>query len=125
MNRTIAPFAALVLALLIFPSALHAQQPALTIDIPIPNEVTSPVQVVVQGTGTALPENNVVVQALDDACNVLAEQATTAAAEAGGPGQWRAVLDVNTAPGTTGQIYAFSPSPADGSIVAQAAIPVS
>ena len=83
-----------------------------------------PANVVVAGLGTALPENNVVVQALgaDDA--VLAEQATTVNADLGGSGEWQVTLTLDVAPGTAGQIYAYSPSPADGSIVAQASAPV-
>ena len=76
------------------------------------------------GTGTALPENNVVVRALDANGAILAEQPTTVSAELGGTGPWTATLAVNVEPDTPGRIDAFSISPADGSIVAQASADV-
>jgi hypothetical protein len=86
--------------------------------------VVDPAQIVVSGTGTALPENNVVVRALDVDGNVLAEQPTIASADVGGSGPWSVTLAVGVAGGTTGRIEAFSPSPADGSILAQAVVDV-
>jgi putative lipoprotein len=98
---------------------------AISIDIPLPGEVTSPVQVVVKGSGSGLPENNVVVQALNREGGVLAEGVTTLDADApGGAGSWTVALDLGVTPGTPGSIYAFSPSPADGSIVAEASVDV-
>ena len=97
-------------------------QPEIVIDIPLPGEVVSPREVVVVGKGTALPENNVVVQALDKNGRVLDEQATIVDAELGGTGEWRAILRPNVTPGTPGQIYAYSESPADGRILADAAV---
>jgi putative lipoprotein len=117
----------LLLALLVavLPGNTLAQQsPSISISIPIPNETVSPVEVVVVGTGTALPENNVVVQALDDSGTVLAEEATIVDAPLGGSGEWRTILQLRVAPGTSGQIYAFSQSPADGSILAEASVSV-
>ena len=99
-------------------------EPLITIEIPLAGEIVSAEEVVVVGQGTALPENNVVVRALDANGTILAEVATTVAAELGGTGEWRATLQYSVAPGMTGQLYAFSPSPADGSIVAQASVNV-
>ena len=87
-----------------------------------PGEVVSPREVVVVGKGTALPENNVVVQALDRNGRVLDEQAAIVDAELGGTGEWRAILRPNAAPGTCRPIYAYSTSPADGRILADAAV---
>jgi hypothetical protein len=98
--------------------------PAITIDIPQTNQTIDPQEVVVLGTGTALPENNVVVRVLAADGSVLAEQPTTVAADIGGTGAWQATLQPNAAPGTTGQIIAFSPSPADGTNVATASVNV-
>ncbi len=88
------------------------------INIPQPGEVVSPVEVVVVGTGAGLPENNVVVQALDSRGRVLAEAATTVDAELGGAGEWRVTLQPDAVPGTPGRIFAFAQSPADGRIIA-------
>ena len=93
---------------------------SITIDIPLPGETISAQEVVVVGQGTALPENNVVVRVLDASGAILAEQPATVSAELGGAGEWRATLQYSATPGTTGQIYAFTPSPADGSIMAEA-----
>jgi len=69
----------------------------------------------VSGTGSGLFENNVIVRALDQDGNVLAEQATTLdASEPGGSGSWAVQLNVSVNPGTIGQIVAASPDP-DGS----------
>ena len=97
---------------------------AISIDIPLSGEIISSEEVVVVGQGMALPENNVVVQALDASGVILAEQATTVAADLGGAGEWRATLQYSVAPGAIGQIFAFSASPADGSIIAQSTVSV-
>lgn len=73
------------------------------------------------GTGGGLFEGNVVVRVLDASGNALAEQATVLQGEdvgVGGPGTWSMQLRVEAEPGTPGKIYAFSPSPKDGSIMA-------
>ena len=101
-----------------------AAQPAIVITAPAQDQVVDPAQIVVNGTGTALPENNVVVRALDANGTVLAEQATIASAELGGSGPWSVTLAVNVPGGTPGRIDAFSTSPADGSILAQSAVDV-
>jgi hypothetical protein len=99
-------------------------QPAIAITAPQSGEVVGPAEIVVNGTGTALPENNVVVRALDENGGILAEQPTVADAEVGGSGPWSVTLSVDVAPGTPGRIEAFSTSPADASVVAQAVVDV-
>ncbi len=71
----------------------------------------------VNGTGAGLYQGRVIVQALDEDSNVLAEQATTLEgpdASSGGEGTWSVQLIVRPPAGTSGQIVAFSPS-SDGS----------
>jgi uncharacterized lipoprotein YbaY/heat shock protein HslJ len=77
--------------------------------------------IAVSGSGGGLFEGNVVVQVLDASENVLAEQATTLRGEnvgIGGEGTWSIQMNVETEPGTPAKVYAFSPSPKDGSIEA-------
>ena len=96
-------------------------QPASGAMLDIANPVT------VSGTGGALFEGNVVVQARDASGNVLAEQPTTIQspdAGTGGEGPWEVQLSIQTQPGTTGQIVAFSSSPVDGSIMASTQVEV-
>ena len=79
----------------------------------------------VSGTATNVFEGNVVVQARDGAGNVLTQQPTTAPGAAlGGTGNWQINLTVNVAAGTNGSIRAFSESPQDGSVVAEAIVNV-
>ncbi len=83
--------------------------------------------IVISGTGAALFEGNVVVQALDDAGNVLVEQPTTIQspdAGTGGAGPWMVELLIPVKPGIPGKIYAFSTSPVDGSILASDSVTV-
>ena len=101
------------------PTEAPPVQAAIHIRIPVEGEVTSPVEVVVVGDGVALPENNVVVQALDDAGAILDQSATTVSAPLGGAGEWRAILRPDVEPGTTGSIVAFASSPATGQTVAE------
>jgi len=80
--------------------------------------------VTVRGMGGGLPEGNVVVQILDAAGNVLAQQPTTIQAPdagTGGEGPWSVQLSVegDVEPGTPGEIYAFATSPQDGSVIAE------
>ncbi len=78
--------------------------------------------VTVKGEGGGLFEGNVIVQALDAAGNVLAQQPTiidTPDAGTGGVGPWSVDLRISTEPGTQGQIVAFSTSAKDGSIIAE------
>jgi putative lipoprotein len=84
--------------------------------------------VTVRGTGAGLPEGNVVVQALDRDGNVLTEQPATLQGEnvgTGGQGTWSVELTIKTEPGMAGRIYAFSPSPKDGSVIAEDSVEVS
>lgn len=97
---------------------------ALTIDIPVEDETVSNVEVVVVGTGQALPENNVVIQAIADDGSRVGVTVATVDAPLGGAGEWRATLALDVAPGTSGRIVAFAPSPADGSILAEASVDV-
>ena len=96
---------------------------------PVPGTILDIVQPVrVSGRGAGLPEGNVVVQAIDRDGNVLAQQPTILDAPdagTGGEGNWVVDLAINTEPGMAGQIRAFSPSPADNSVVAEAVVNVS
>jgi uncharacterized lipoprotein YbaY len=103
-------------------------QPFITITEPPSGallEIVNPITV--KGTAAGLPEGNLVVQALDGSGNVLAQQPTTIQspdAGSGEPGPWSVQLQVATEPGTTGSIRAFSQSPQDGSLIAEARIQV-
>ena len=89
-------------------------------------DISQPVKV--QGKGVGLPEGNVVVEALDWQGNVLAQVPTTLQGPdvgTGGEGTWSAELTIEVEPGTAGKIRAFSPSPQDGSIIAEDSVEVS
>lgn len=87
--------------------------------LPVPEVIT------IRGDAGGLFENNVVVQALDAQGNVLAQQPTTViSAEQGGQGPWSVDLVVPVKPGMIGLIFAFSPSPEDGTIMASASTEV-
>jgi uncharacterized lipoprotein YbaY len=103
-------------------------EPYLTIENPVNGAVLN-IQnpVPVNGWGGGLHEGNVVVQALDGEGNVLAEQTTTINAPdagTGGEGPWSVELTINTGPGTTGKIRAFSPSAEGGDPSASASVDV-
>jgi len=106
-----------------------AVQAFIAIDEPVQGailDVSKPV--LVRGGGAALPEANVVVEALDWQGNVLARVPTILQGRdvgTGGQGTWSAELSIDVEPGTAGKIRAYSPSPADGSIVAEAVVDVS
>jgi uncharacterized lipoprotein YbaY/LysM repeat protein len=93
----------------------------ITILSPQPNDVVQVANLAVAGTAIGLPEGNVVVRALDAQGNILAEQPTVVDPTTGA---WQAILNPQVEAGTQGAIYAYSPSPADGTIVAEATIPV-
>ena len=103
-------------------------QPFITITEPPSGallEIVNPITV--KGTGASLPEDSLVVQALDASGNVLAQQPTTIQspdASTGGSGLWSVQLQVATQPGTMGSIRAFSKSPQDDSLIAEARIQV-
>ncbi len=102
----------------------QAAQPMITIVAPPPGSTVDPAQFTVSGNGSALPENNVIIRALDAGGNVLAEQPTTVSADIGGSGPWSATLAMGTVVNTPGTIVAFSTSPADGSVVVQTEVGV-
>ncbi|MGD2040169.1 MAG: Gmad2 immunoglobulin-like domain-containing protein [Anaerolineae bacterium] len=100
---------------------LRIEQPAggATID------ATQPVAV--SGSGAGLLEGNVVVLGLDQAGNVVDEETTTLQGPdvgTGGEGAWQVELDLEGIPSASGHIVAFSPSPADDSVVAADRVPV-
>jgi hypothetical protein len=81
----------------------------------------------VTGTGSGLFEGNVVVQVQDADGNVLYEQPTTMVSdEVGGAGEWslEVTLDGSLDAGDPATLYAYSTSPADGSVIAEAEVPV-
>ena len=105
-----------------------AVQAYIQIDDPVSGQtldIDNPVTV--RGKGAGLPEGNVVVQALDRDGNELALQPTILQGPdvgTGGEGTWEVQLTIKTEPGMAGQIRAFSPSPADNSIIAEARVQV-
>ena len=96
---------------------IKIQQPA------IDSQLDTSAPIVVTGDAAGLFEGGLVVQALDQNGAVLAQAPTTINAPAGGlgmAGQWSVSLTVQGAvSGSPGQIYAFSKSPVDGSVIAQ------
>jgi hypothetical protein len=89
-------------------------------------DTTGPIGV--RGSGAGLIEGNVVVEALDWQGNVLDRQPATLQGPdvgTGGEGTWSTELTVEAAPGTAGRIWAYNPSPLDGSIVAEDSVDVS
>ncbi len=81
----------------------------------------------VEGQSGGLFEGNLVVQALNAAGDILAQQPTvinTLDAGTGGSGPWSVDLNIRAEPGSQGQIVAFSTSPVDGSIVAADSVEV-
>jgi heat shock protein HslJ len=99
------------------------------IDQPAQGEVLDIAKpVAVRGSGAGLPEGNVVVQALDWEGNLLDQQPATLKGPdvgAGGEGTWSIELAIEAEPGTAGEIRAFSPSPQDGSVIAEDRVEVS
>ena len=82
----------------------------------------------VQGKGVGLTEGNVVIEAVDWQDNVLDRQPTTLQGPdvgTGGEGTWSVELTIKVEPDTAGTIRAYSPSPADGSIIAEDSVEVS
>jgi len=102
-------------------SSIEIAQPSQssTVDISKPVEVS--------GVGTGLFEGNLVVQAFDGQNNLLAEAATiidSPDAGTGGSGPWTVTLNLSTPADPDGLIFAFSNSPADGSITASSSVEV-
>ncbi len=84
--------------------------------------------ITVGGMGEGLPEGNVAVQVKDSDGNIVATTATTLSGEnvgLGGAGTWETTIFISELPGDQGSIYAFSPSPADGSVLAEDSVEVS
>jgi PKD repeat protein len=104
-------------------------EPNITINQPAQGAILDIANLVtVSGTGEGLPEGNVVVQAIDRDGNVLTQQPTTIDAPdagTGGQGPWSVQLNIETEPGIAGRIRAYSPSPADDSVMAEAVVEVS
>ena len=106
-----------------------AVQASIQIDDPVAGQtldIANPVTI--RGKGAGLPEGNVVVQALDRDGNELALQPTILQGPdvgTGGEGTWEVQLTIETELGMAGQVRAFSPSPLDGSIIAEARVEVS
>jgi hypothetical protein len=121
-------FVLIILVILALSAGIAGAQTgaAISITSPAPGAVLPNLNAItVIGTGTALFENSLVVQALDQGGGILSQQpVTTDAPEVGGTGSWQATLAVSVAPGTPGVIRAFATSPNDGSVVAEAMINV-
>jgi heat shock protein HslJ len=111
------------------PTPVQPGKAYLTISEPVQGailDITNPVAVA--GIGAGLFEGNVVVQVIDRDGNILAQEPTTLQGpdtDMGGEGSWKVELTVETQPGMAGQIRAFSPSPVDGSIMAEDRVDVS
>jgi uncharacterized lipoprotein YbaY/heat shock protein HslJ len=76
----------------------------------------------VKGEAGGLFEGNVIVQALSASGELLDQEVTiidSPEAGTGSSGPWSVDLQIDTPPGTQGQIIAFSTSPLDGSKVAE------
>lgn len=87
--------------------------------------IPDPSSFTVAGSGSGLPENNVVVQVTDSENNVLAEQATTLSSDqVGGAGEWSVQFSIDVPAGTTGRIIAESRDPSSGGTIASDTIDV-
>jgi LysM repeat protein len=101
-------------------------QPFITITSPAAGAVLA-ATFTVSGTGGGLFEGNVVVRALDNAGQVLAEKATTlqgANVGTGGAGTYSVQLTVNVAANTPGKIVSYSPSPSGSGNLAKTSVQV-
>lgn len=106
------------------------QTPFITITEPAPSPDGQPVEVnelgfTVTGEQFGSFENNVIVQALDIEGNVLAEVVTTATG--GSMGEltfWEVFIEPGATADNEGSIRAYFTSPQDGSVVAEAILPV-
>jgi hypothetical protein len=94
-----------------------------TITSPTANETVAVSGFTVTGTGKGLFENNVVVEVIDDAGNVIFEAPTTMVSEdVGGAGTWSLEITLENPEleaGAAGSIHAYATSPADGAIWAE------
>lgn len=101
--------------------------PRVAVTLPRANDVVNPGQgVFVSGVGRNLFEGNVVIRALDQNGNVVAQQAVIAAAP--DIGDWGAfsttLFPQNVQQGAFGSIFAFSTDAATGAITASDTVPV-
>ncbi len=101
---------------------LAPQPPAITISSPQNGGVADVTSGTLTVTGTAINvfESNVVVQVRDAYSRTLVQTATTANAN----GAWTASIALLIANGSSGSIRAYSQSPADGSVMAEALVNV-
>ena len=84
-----------------------------------------PESISIRGQAGGLFENSLVVQALDAEGNVLAQEPTTIdASEPGGVGTWSIDIRIPDGSGMKGAIRAFSTSPQDGSVDAEATVSI-
>jgi uncharacterized lipoprotein YbaY len=101
---------------------IQIDEPVYGATVPIDQPFTA------RGSGAGLPEGNVVVEVIDRDGNVLDRQPATLQGEnvgAGGAGTWEVQLQFKSEPGIAGKIYAYSLSPLDNSIIAEASVEVS
>jgi LysM repeat protein len=101
-------------------------QPFITISSPA-SDAQLPATFTVSGTGGGLFEGSLVIRAMNNAGQVLAEVPATlqgANVGAGGTGTYSVQMTVHASANTPGKILAFSTSPKDGRIVASASVPV-
>ncbi|MGH2537344.1 MAG: Gmad2 immunoglobulin-like domain-containing protein [Candidatus Promineifilaceae bacterium] len=99
----------------------------ITIERPAPYTQLTQTTFTVSGRGAGLFEGSLVVQAQDSDGNVLAEEPLILVGDnvgIGGEGTWSADLTVEVDGLTSGRLVAFSTSPADGSIAAEARVEV-
>ena len=102
-------------------SSIEIAQPSQGAAVDISQPVT------VSGAGMGLFEGNVVVQAYDGKSNLLAQATTIIAspdAGTGGTGPWSVTLNLSAPTDPEGLIFAFSNSPADGSITPSSSVEV-
>ncbi len=116
----------ITLVLLVLVSVAMAQEgPVLTITTPANGAlIENPADIVVNGTGSGLPVAAVSVQALDNSGAVLTEQTVNNSGDPGEAGTWQVTLSASVELGSTGSIRAYSTSPDDGSVVAEAVVNV-
>ncbi|MBE9474082.1 MAG: YbaY family lipoprotein [Chloroflexi bacterium] len=88
-------------------------------------DTTDPITV--QGLSAGLPEGDLLVQALDQDGQILAQEAVSIESSEAGTGvevPWSVELSIEVAVDTPGQIYAFSPSPTGNSPLVSSVVDV-
>lgn len=108
------------------PQTAPPSQVTVTIQTPVENAVLDTSQrVVVTGIGVAIAGNDVVVRALDNNGDLLAQQTVRAgAAGSNNVSQWQVSLSILVNDDTQGTIYAFAQSPSTGAVLADDLIDV-